>query len=192
MTRCCSRRFRGRPDRGGCNTAPLVPPRIVTAVFEGSANEKSVVVPSNRQKVRSDSRPDGFRHSRAGVSRLQHSHNIVLLATFRPTERQMPPCCALPARRWTFGEWGMLRIHRRRREPDKRDGTGQDGTQPNAGFDLNALRTGIGAALRTLHSDVTMRGGTRQDGGVAEAARPAKEIRQCIMSVRTASGTFRV
>jgi hypothetical protein len=48
----------------------------------------------------------------------------------------------------------MLRIYRRRWEPDKRDGTGQDGTQPNAGFDLNALRTGIGAALRTLHSDV--------------------------------------
>jgi hypothetical protein len=37
------------------------------------------------------------------------------------------------------------------REPDKRDGVGRHGTQPDA--DLKAARTGIGAALRTLHSD---------------------------------------
>ena len=40
------------------------------------------------------------------------------------------------------------------REPDKRDGVGPHGTRPDAGFDLKAVRTGIGAALRTLHSDV--------------------------------------
>jgi hypothetical protein len=38
------------------------------------------------------------------------------------------------------------------REPCKRDGVGRHGTQPNA--DLKAVRTGIGAELRTLHSDV--------------------------------------
>jgi hypothetical protein len=38
------------------------------------------------------------------------------------------------------------------REPGKRDGVGRHGTQPNA--DLKAVRTGIGAELRTLHSDV--------------------------------------
>jgi anti-sigma factor NepR-like protein len=40
------------------------------------------------------------------------------------------------------------------REPEKRDGVGPHGTRPDAGFDLKAVRTGIGAALRTLHSDV--------------------------------------
>jgi hypothetical protein len=38
------------------------------------------------------------------------------------------------------------------REPCKRDGVGRYGTQPNA--DLKAVRTGIGAELRTLHSGV--------------------------------------
>ena len=38
------------------------------------------------------------------------------------------------------------------REPGKRDGVGRHGTQPNA--DLKAVRTGIGAELRTLHSGV--------------------------------------
>jgi Anti-sigma factor NepR len=38
------------------------------------------------------------------------------------------------------------------REPGRRDGVGRHGTQPNA--DLKAVRTGIGAELRTLHSDV--------------------------------------
>ena len=40
----------------------------------------------------------------------------------------------------------------------EREGAGQPGTGPNAGFelkvDLKAVRTGIGAALRTLRSDV--------------------------------------
>jgi hypothetical protein len=40
------------------------------------------------------------------------------------------------------------------REPDKRDGVGPHGTRPHAGFDLKPVRAGIGAALRTLHSDV--------------------------------------
>jgi hypothetical protein len=39
-------------------------------------------------------------------------------------------------------------------KPDKRDGVGPHGTRPDDGFDLKAVRTGIGAALRTLHSDV--------------------------------------
>jgi hypothetical protein len=38
------------------------------------------------------------------------------------------------------------------REPCKRDGVGRHGTQPNP--DLKAVRTGIGAELRTLHSGV--------------------------------------
>jgi hypothetical protein len=37
----------------------------------------------------------------------------------------------------------------------KRDGVGPHGTRPDAGFDLKAVRTGISAALRTLHSDVS-------------------------------------
>jgi hypothetical protein len=45
-------------------------------------------------------------------------------------------------------------IYRKSREPDKRNGAGQHRTRPNAGFDLKAARTGIGAALRTLYSDV--------------------------------------
>jgi hypothetical protein len=40
------------------------------------------------------------------------------------------------------------------REPDKRNGVGRHGTRPNADGDLKAVRTGIGAALRSLHSDV--------------------------------------
>jgi Anti-sigma factor NepR len=40
------------------------------------------------------------------------------------------------------------------REPDKRDDIGRHGTGPNVGLDLKAVRTGIGAELRTLHSDV--------------------------------------
>jgi len=39
-------------------------------------------------------------------------------------------------------------------EPEKRDGVGPHGTRPDAGFDLKAVRIGIGAALRTLHSEV--------------------------------------
>ena len=40
------------------------------------------------------------------------------------------------------------------RKPDKRDSVGQYERQPDAGFDLEAVRTGIGAAIRTIHSDV--------------------------------------
>jgi hypothetical protein len=40
------------------------------------------------------------------------------------------------------------------RESDKRDRVGPHGARPDAGFDSKAVRTGIGAALRTLHSDV--------------------------------------
>jgi hypothetical protein len=38
--------------------------------------------------------------------------------------------------------------------PDKRRSAGRLATRPNAGFDLKAARTGIGAALKTLHSEV--------------------------------------
>jgi hypothetical protein len=48
----------------------------------------------------------------------------------------------------------MLMIRGKDREPDKRDGIGRHGARPNAGFDLMAVRRDIGAALRTLHSDV--------------------------------------
>jgi hypothetical protein len=40
------------------------------------------------------------------------------------------------------------------REPDKRGSIGRHGRRPNAGSDLEAVRTGIGAAIRTIHSDV--------------------------------------
>jgi Anti-sigma factor NepR len=46
----------------------------------------------------------------------------------------------------------MSMNHGEYRQPCKRDGVGRHGTQPNA--DLKAVRTGIGAELRTLHSDV--------------------------------------
>jgi hypothetical protein len=39
-------------------------------------------------------------------------------------------------------------------EPERRDRVGPRGTRPDAGIDLKAVRTGIGAELRTLHSDV--------------------------------------
>ena len=48
----------------------------------------------------------------------------------------------------------MLMICPPYRESDRRDAAGRHGTRPNAVFDLKAVRTGIGAALRTLHSDV--------------------------------------
>jgi hypothetical protein len=43
---------------------------------------------------------------------------------------------------------------RKRGEPDKRGGIGPQVARADAGFDLKAVRTGIGAALRTLHSDM--------------------------------------
>ena len=48
----------------------------------------------------------------------------------------------------------MLMNRRESQESDKRDGAGPRGTPPDAGFDLKAVRTGIGAAIRTIHSDV--------------------------------------
>jgi hypothetical protein len=40
------------------------------------------------------------------------------------------------------------------RESDKRDGVGPCGTRPSAEFDTKAVRVGIGAAIRAIHSDV--------------------------------------
>jgi hypothetical protein len=55
----------------------------------------------------------------------------------------------------TFRGWrGMLMICPPYRESGKRDAAGRHGTRPNADFDLKAVRTGIGAAIRTIHSDV--------------------------------------
>jgi hypothetical protein len=48
----------------------------------------------------------------------------------------------------------MLMNRQERRESDKRDGVGPFGTRPSAEFDLKAVRAGIGAAIRTIHSDV--------------------------------------
>jgi hypothetical protein len=48
----------------------------------------------------------------------------------------------------------MLMNHQECRESDKRDGRGPCGTRPSAEFDLKAVRAGIGAAIRTIHSDV--------------------------------------
>ena len=47
----------------------------------------------------------------------------------------------------------MLMICPPYRESDRRDAAGRHGTRPNADFDLKAVRTGIGAAIRTIHSD---------------------------------------
>ena len=48
----------------------------------------------------------------------------------------------------------MLMNHKECRESDKRDGRGPCGTRPSAESDLKAVRAGIGAAIRTIHSDV--------------------------------------
>jgi hypothetical protein len=48
----------------------------------------------------------------------------------------------------------MLMNRQECRESDKRDGRGPCGTRPAAEFDSKAVRTGIGAAIRTIHSDV--------------------------------------
>jgi hypothetical protein len=48
----------------------------------------------------------------------------------------------------------MLMSRQERRESDKRDGVGPCGTRPSAELDLKAVRAGIGAAIRTMHSDV--------------------------------------
>jgi hypothetical protein len=72
--------------------------------------------------------------------------------TFSPTECQTAPASSFPRAVGHLG--GILMIYRKCREPDKRDGAGQHGTRPKAGFDLKAVRTGMGAVLRTLYSDV--------------------------------------
>ena len=40
------------------------------------------------------------------------------------------------------------------REPDKRGGVGRHERRPTADFDLEAVCTGIGVAIRTIHSDL--------------------------------------
>jgi len=52
-------------------------------------------------------------------------------------------------------EWGELLASRREcRESDKRTSAGPHETRPDASADLEAVRTGIGTGLRTIHSEV--------------------------------------
>ena len=53
-----------------------------------------------------------------------------------------------------IGEWAMLMNRQECRDSDKRDRLGSSGTRPGTEFDLKAVRVGIGAAIRTIHSDV--------------------------------------
>ena len=54
-----------------------------------------------------------------------------------------------------MGGVGQLLMKRREcRESDKRDGVSPRETPPEAGVDSEAVRIGVGTALRTLHSDV--------------------------------------
>ncbi len=48
----------------------------------------------------------------------------------------------------------MLMNRQECRESDKRDGLGPRETRPHAGCDLEAVRAGIGAAIRMIHADV--------------------------------------
>ena len=48
----------------------------------------------------------------------------------------------------------MLMNRRECRKSDKRNCVGPDETRPDVGSDLEAVRTGVGTALRKLHSDV--------------------------------------
>jgi Anti-sigma factor NepR len=48
----------------------------------------------------------------------------------------------------------MLMNRQECRESDKHDGAGPCGMRPSAESDLKAVRAGIGAAIRTIHSDV--------------------------------------
>jgi len=50
------------------------------------------------------------------------------------------------------GVWVMN--YRKRQKPDKGDDVGRCGTPPDAGSELEPLRTGIGAELQKLHSDL--------------------------------------
>jgi Anti-sigma factor NepR len=53
-----------------------------------------------------------------------------------------------------LGEWAMLMNRQECRETDKHDGRGPHGTRLGTESDLKAVRAGIGAAIRTIHSDV--------------------------------------
>jgi len=53
-----------------------------------------------------------------------------------------------------LGEWAMLMNRQECRETDKHDGRGPRRTRLGAESDLKAVRAGIGAAIRTIHSDV--------------------------------------
>ena len=59
-------------------------------------------------------------------------------------------CCVSGLGIWRVG---ILMNHRKCLPPDKRRSAGRLRTRPT-GFNLKAARIGIGAALRTLHSDV--------------------------------------
>jgi hypothetical protein len=48
----------------------------------------------------------------------------------------------------------MLMNRQECRESGNRDGRGPSETRPRAESDLQAVRAGIGAAIRTIHSDV--------------------------------------
>jgi Anti-sigma factor NepR len=55
----------------------------------------------------------------------------------------------------SWREWGKLFANRREcRETDKRSGVGPQEIRPQADGDLEAVRTGIGTAMRAIHSDV--------------------------------------
>jgi len=54
----------------------------------------------------------------------------------------------------SLGEWATLMNCGACREADKRDDVGRYGRRPDAGIDLEAVCTGIGAAIRTMHSDL--------------------------------------
>jgi Anti-sigma factor NepR len=84
---------------------------------------------------------------RAGITAACNSVRAELITVgFGLNEFSFGPCAVIGGR-----EWVTLMNNRK---PHKRDGVGPHGTRPDAGFDLKAVRTGIGAALRTLHSEV--------------------------------------
>jgi len=51
-------------------------------------------------------------------------------------------------------EWGELFANRERRETDQRSSVAPYEPRFEMGADLEAVRTGVGTALRTIHSDV--------------------------------------
>jgi Anti-sigma factor NepR len=76
--------------------------------------------------------------------------------------------------------------YRRCREPDKRDGVGWNGTRSDASFDLKAVRTGLGAALRTLHSNVLREEVPDRMGELLRQLDQQKGHRQSVASVSRA------